>query len=77
MARSQHRGRHATTTWSPPMVLMAEIAALALGKTLVWLAYRRRHLGWHAQGAVMTWERAVPRRPHRAKRQRGWGIRGR
>jgi hypothetical protein len=77
MARSQHRRRHATTTWSPPMVLMAEIAALALGKTLVWLAYRRRQLGWHAQKAVMTWERAVPRRPHRAKRQRVWRIRGR
>jgi hypothetical protein len=59
------------------MVLMAEIAALALGKALVWLGYRRRHLGWHAQGAAMAWERAVPRRPHRAKRQHVWRIRGR
>jgi hypothetical protein len=44
------------------VVVVAEMVVLVLVKTLPWLAYRRRHLGWQAQGAVMRWETGIPRR---------------
>lgn len=72
-----------TTTgaaWSPPRAVVAEIVAVALAKTVLWLAYRRRRFGWRTQGAVMRWERGGvgrrrPTRRHRAAAQHRRGHR--